>query len=115
MRGRTFTKTKPLTDQEKKSRNLARSLMNLATPKPPFRAKVLHRGVQCVEQPRRTRVEQRVDAHLVHRVAEAHLRVGIGEAQRAARARMPERMRVGPHLDPRLRQHEAQPDAGFLL
>src|SRR5262249_41853523 len=31
------------------------------------------------------------------------------------RARMPEGMRVRSHLDARLRQHEAQPDAGLLL
>src|SRR6202022_2447060 len=91
--------TNPLRDQENGCRIIVKLLDNRDGRKGKLRAKARsHRGVQRVEQSRRSRVEERGGAHLIHRVTESHLRVGVREAERSTCTRMSESVRIGSHL-----------------
>src|ERR1700730_8095514 len=68
----------------------------------------LQRSVKRVDQRKRSRIDQQAVLHLVHRVAKADFRFGIGISKRAARARMSERFRIRAERRARLRHHEAE-------
>src|SRR6185369_16384200 len=93
----------------------ATTSVRMSAPGPRRRDAVKSEGlVDRVDERDRARVEQDVRPHPVHHVAEADARVGIGEAERSARAGMPEDARTlaDARVGTVLRQHVSVPEAG---